>query len=79
MSKVLENVVAGQLINFLENNNLFHQHQFGFRLQHSTETAYFYFWEKMKQSLDQGYVLGAVFIDLKKAFDTVNILFLYLN
>lgn len=71
MSKIIKNVVAGQLINFLESNNLFHQHQFGFRPQHS-ETVNCYFWEKMRQSLDQGYVLRAVFIVLKKAFDTVN-------
>lgn len=72
MSKVLEKVVAEQLINYIECNNLLHKHQFGFRAQHSTETAICYFLEKARQSLDQGHVMGAVFIDLRKAFDTVN-------
>lgn len=49
----LEKVVAEQLINYLESNNLLHQHQFGFRPQHSTETAICYFLEKARHSLEQ--------------------------
>uniref|UniRef100_A0A8C6V2B9 Reverse transcriptase domain-containing protein n=1 Tax=Neogobius melanostomus TaxID=47308 RepID=A0A8C6V2B9_9GOBI len=46
--------------------------QFGFRTNHSTETACCYFMESIKSSLDTGKVVGAVFLDLRKAFDTVN-------
>lgn len=46
--------------------------QFGFRANYSTETATCYLIEKVKVSLDTGGVVGAVFLDLKKAFDTVN-------
>lgn len=46
--------------------------QFGFRANYSTETATCYFIDKVKASLDTGGVVGAVFLDLKKAFDTVN-------
>ncbi len=67
MSKFLEKVVAEQLINYLESNNLLHQHQFGFRPQHSTETAVCHFLEKARSSLDQGHAMGAVFIDKKKS------------
>ncbi len=38
----------------------------------STDTANCYFIEKLKLLLDQGGVVGAVFLDLKKAFDTIN-------
>ena len=46
--------------------------QFGFTKRHSTETACFYLLEVTKINLDQGGVVGAVFLDLRKAFDTVN-------
>lgn len=46
--------------------------QFGFRKHHATETATCYFIEQIKSSLDNGGVVGAVFLDFKKAFDTVN-------
>ncbi len=46
--------------------------QFGFRVNHSTETATCYFIEKVKALMEKGGVVGAVFLDLQKAFDTVN-------
>ena len=72
LSKVLEKVVATQLMDFLQDSQLLHPHQFGFRPGYSTETANCCFVENMKQSLDQGNVSGAVFLCLKKAFNTVN-------
>ena len=46
--------------------------QFGFRQYHSTETANCVFIETVKSSLDKTTCVGAVFLDLKKAFDTVD-------
>lgn len=46
--------------------------QFGFRKYHSTETANCFLLENIKTTLDKGGVVGAVFLDLKKAFDSVN-------
>ena len=46
--------------------------QFGFRAHHSTETANSVFIEKIKNRLDKNPYVGAVFLDLKRAFDTVN-------
>ena len=71
-SKVIEKVVAEQLIAHLDFKSFFHPMQFGFRKKRSTETACCYFLEEIKTSLDQGGVVGAVFLDLCKAFDTVN-------
>uniref|UniRef100_A0A8C6TXT2 Reverse transcriptase domain-containing protein n=1 Tax=Neogobius melanostomus TaxID=47308 RepID=A0A8C6TXT2_9GOBI len=71
-SKAIEKVVAEQLTTHLENESLLHPMQFGFRTNHSTETACCYFMESIKSSLDTGKVVGAVFLDLRKAFDTVN-------
>ncbi len=61
-----------QLVDYLESNQLLHPEQFGFRRKHSTETATSFFVESLKCSIDRGYVMGAVFLDLKKAFDTVS-------
>ncbi len=55
-----------------ENNNLLHPLQFGFRHNYSTETATCLLLENIKRSLDKGLKVGAVFLDLKKAFDSVN-------
>lgn len=73
VSKLLEKCVTEQLIKHL-NQSLFnlHQMQFGFRKCYSTETAVCFLLEKIKQSMDKGGVIGAVFLDLKKAFDRVN-------
>lgn len=46
--------------------------QFGFCNNYSTEYANCFFVEKVKQKLDKNACVGAVFLDLKKAFDTVN-------
>lgn len=76
VSKVLEKVIAEQLIEHLESNQLLHSQQFGFRQKYSTETANCYLLENIKGPLDKGHVVGAVFLDLKKAFDTVDHSFL---
>ena len=46
--------------------------QFGYRANHSTETANCFLLENVKLKMDKGGVVAAVFLDLKKAFDTVN-------
>ena len=72
MSKVLEKLAVEQLIYHLNSNQLLHPMQHGFRSNHSTETATVYFIERVKSLMDRGGVVGAVFLDLRKAFDTVN-------
>uniref|UniRef100_A0A8C1Z289 Reverse transcriptase domain-containing protein n=1 Tax=Cyprinus carpio TaxID=7962 RepID=A0A8C1Z289_CYPCA len=73
ISKIAEKWVAEQIVQYLNSSSpSFHAMQFGFRSKHSTETATCLFIEKIKFSLDKGGVVGVVFLDLKKAFDTVN-------
>lgn len=73
LSKVAEKVVADQLTTFLNTGEFgLHRMQFGFRANHSTETATLQFIEHVKSRLDKEAVAGTVFLDLSKAFDTVN-------
>ena len=57
---------------FLNEFNLIYENQFGFRKKHSTEHALTAIIEKIRTNLDNKTFSAAVFIDLEKAFDTVN-------
>jgi hypothetical protein len=58
---------------FLELHNLITIAQSGFRKLHSTVTALLNVTDKWLRNIDHGLVTGVVFIDLRKAFDTVDI------
>ena len=60
------------VIDFLEHNNILYDFQFGFRKHHSTNHAIITMVEKVSNALDTGKIVVGVFLDLKKAFDTVN-------
>ena len=70
--KVLEWVVHNQLYDYLEANNMFSEKQFGFRKRSSTQHAVSFFSDFIRTNMDKGLMTGAVFIDLRKAFDTVD-------
>ena len=72
ISKVAEKVIFNQLYLYLTDNNLMSKFQSGFRKSFSTETAITYFVDNIRKNMDNGLLTGAVFIDLKKAFDTVD-------
>ena len=73
VSKVAEKWIAEQL-NFHLNNSSFSLHpmQFGFRANHSTYTANCLLLENVKSMWDMGGTVGAVFLDLRKAFERIN-------
>ncbi len=72
VSKLFERIVHTQLSDYLDKYSLLSDCQFGFRKNHSTETCCLSMLDKMYRQLDQGRVGGVVFLDLKKAFDTVD-------
>ena len=61
-----------QLYGNLENNAIRSSQQFGFRKRISTETAMLDVTIKWLINMDQGYLNGVIFLDLKKAFDCVD-------
>ena len=61
-----------RLHSFLETQNCFYPSQFGFRLNMSTNNALMSITENIQAQLDKGKYRAGVFVDLKKAFDTVD-------
>ena len=61
-----------KLYNFFEQHDILFENQFGFRKNNSTIYALMEITEKIKESIDKGKFGCGIFIDLKKAFDTVN-------
>ena len=57
---------------YLENSSLLNEHQFGFRKRRSIELASSLFTDKIKKKVNEGKLVGSVFIDLSKAFDTLS-------
>ena len=71
-SKILDRIMYNRVYNYLNDNNLLFCKQFGFRKGHSTDHALIKLIDSIYDSFNQSkYTLG-VFIDLSKAFDTVD-------
>ena len=72
VAKIFEKCVCDQLSEYLNANNLLSHGQSGFQLLHSTLTALVDAENSWSVNIDKGLVNGVVFIDLKKAFDTID-------
>ena len=72
LSKILEKAVHVQMMEFLENNNLLTDRQYGYRQKSSTNMATTLLLGSIKMKVDKGLLVGADFIDLSKAFDTTS-------
>ena len=71
-SKIFERVIYNQLYDHLQLNKLLYDSQYGFRKSHSTELAALELIDSIYQNLDQGKTSIAIFLDLSKAFDTID-------
>ena len=72
VSKVIERFVHIQLYGHLTQNKLPFDNQFGFRQRRSTATALCRFTDDLLTKMDEGKFTGVAYLDLKKAFDTVD-------
>ena len=70
VSKIMERAVYDQLSEYLEQQGLLSESQYGFRKGYNTEIAVTVFTDNIRRAIDSGKMTGAVFIDLRKAFDT---------
>ena len=71
-SKIFEKAMYHTIYSFHFKYKLINTNQFGFRSNHSAEHALISLIETIKKSLDNDEIVCGVFIDLQKAFDTVN-------
>ena len=72
INKLLEKVIHERTYSFLEKFNCFYKYQYGFRKGHSTNHALIEITEKIRKALDSRKFACGIFVDLQKAFDTVN-------
>ena len=72
ISKVFEKAAFKQLYDYFNENKLLYKSQYGFRKKHSTELAGLEFNDKIINYLDEGKLPLAIFLDLSKAFDTID-------
>ena len=71
-SKVIEKVIGIQINDFFVENKLFFNHQYGFRSGHSTERAALELTDIIITALDNHNTPLNIFLDLSKAFDTLD-------
>ena len=72
INKTLEKLVYKRLCNFLDQNEILYNNKYGFRNNHSAIHSLIDITEKIRNALDNKNYACDVFIDLEKAFDTVN-------
>ena len=71
-SNNFEKCLYKQLNQFFTINNILYKYQFGFRENNSTELAVSQICDDIIDSLEQRSITCSIFLDLAKAFDTVN-------
>ena len=72
ISKIFEKLMYNRINNYLEKYHLISDKQFGFRQNSSASHAIIDIYEKLIQNSDKGMYTYCIFLDLTKAFDTVN-------
>ena len=72
INKIIEKLMHSRLYNFLSIHNCIYDYQFGFRKNHSTNHALLNLTEEIREALDNNSFAAGVFVDLQKAFDTVD-------
>ena len=72
ISKVFERIIFNQIHNYFHVNDLYFCSQYGFRKEHSTELAVLELVDRITQHLDKGTTPINVYLELSKAFDTLD-------
>nr|CAD2194430.1 unnamed protein product [Meloidogyne enterolobii] len=71
LCRILERIIAKQLIKYLEDKKFFNQNQFGFLKSRSTTTQLLSTMDDLYNAIQDGYNIDIIYIDFAKAFDTV--------
>ena len=71
-NQILEKLIFSRLTKFPDKHNIIFSGQFGFRTNHSTEHALLLITDKIQRAIEGGLFSCGIFLDLRKAFDTVD-------
>lgn len=72
INKIVEKNIVSQITSFIENNQIISNVQHGFRPNRSTATALSEFVDYVNNALNEQKIVFAIFVDFKKAFDTLD-------
>ena len=72
ISKIMERILYEQIYQYLSDNSLFTEHQFGFRKMHSTVSALLDSTNSWYVNMDHKMFNLVALLNLKKAFDTID-------
>lgn len=72
ISKIFEKCMKRRILQFLYKKEFFSENQFGFLPNRSTNDALFLFNKFLHENLDSNNKTLGIFLDIKKAFDSVN-------
>lgn len=72
LNKILEKLLHRRMTEFLVSNNFFYKFQYGFRSKSNTESAATELLDKIIYAINNDKYVLAIFLDLAKAFDTVD-------
>ena len=70
--KIFEKIIFTRLHNFFSSKGIIYDNQFGFRKNHSTSHAVNFSVDKILEGINKNKHMLGIFIDLSKAFDTIN-------
>lgn len=71
LNKILEKVLHNRITKHIQRKNIINSKQYAFQKQSGTVSAAYDLTNNIKKELDQNKTVVAIFIDMKKAFDTV--------
>ena len=72
LSKIIERCIHKQLMSFFNKYQIIHANQFGFQNKMSTEMAISKVHQELSEKLDNNNITCSIFLDIRKAFDSIN-------